>query len=278
MDSGKKAAVAPRTIEVRTDDGVQLAVRVLREGAAAARPVLFIHALAMDGRMWERVAAVLDVPGTLYAIDCRGHGASGRPPAPFTTERFARDAANVLDAVGAPIAHLVGCSMGGTVALAFAGRFPGRLASLTAIDSTAWYGPEAAGAWEDRARRGLADGLASLVEFQVARWFSPGFAQANPDIVEQAVATFVRNDPECYAAACRMLGTADERGLLGAYAGPAAFVVGEDDYATPPAMSREAAGFIAGARVTVLPGCRHYTPLEAPEQVGRCIAGVVSGG
>ena len=119
----------------------------------------------------------------MISMDCRGHGASDAPAGTYTTDRFAQDIADVATALGAERLHLVGCSMGGTVALAFAGTYPERLASLTVIDATAWYGAEAPRNWEGRAQAALKDGMASLVEFQRARWFSPEFLADNNDLV-----------------------------------------------------------------------------------------------
>jgi 3-oxoadipate enol-lactonase len=48
---------------------------------------------------------------------------------------------------------------------------------------------------------------------------------------------------------------------------PTAIVVGEEDYATPPAMAEAMHNAIAGSILTVLPGARHLTPLERPEEV-----------
>jgi len=296
--------VAPvRTLNVTSTDAQRLTLRVLREATdAAALPVVFVHALAMNGDMWAGVADALASPaaasqssspeassleapahalpssvlgGAMIAMDCRGHGASDAPAGTYTADRFAQDIADVATALGAERLHLVGCSMGGTVALAFAGKYPKRLASLTVIDATAWYGAEAPKNWEGRAQAALKDGMASLVEFQRARWFSPEFLANNNDLVDECVEVFTANRVAAYASTCRMLGVADERAGLARYAGPAAVVVGEHDYATPVAMAEDVAAGLPNARLTVIPGTRHYTPLEAPQQVAVCIADVM---
>ncbi len=263
-------------IRLTAHDGCALVVHRLRAGDSAQPPVLLVHALAMDGLMWHGLAAAMLPGAAIYAVDCRGHGLSGKPAGPYQTARFAQDLAQILDALAAPRAHLVGCSMGGTIALAFAGLYPQRLASLTVIDSTACYGREAPPAWEARAQRALAGGLESLLQFQVDRWFSPAFTQAEPAKVAAAIATFKRNEVAAYVETCRMLGSADERAGLAHYRGPCAVVVGEEDYATPVAMSQEIASLIPGALLTVLPKVRHYTPIEAPAQVAQCIAAVMA--
>jgi 3-oxoadipate enol-lactonase len=273
-------ATAARQIRTKAPDGCTLTVRVLREAISeSAAPVLFVHALAMDGDMWQGVVDALteshpQLQGAMLGLDCRGHGSSDTSAGEFTTAQFAQDILVVLDAVNAPRAHLVGCSMGGTVGLSFAGRYPQRVASLTVVDSTAWYGADAPEKWEQRAKTALKEGLGSLTEFQKSRWFNPKFLDEQPELVQQTVDVFLANRVPAYASSCRMLGQADERAVMTAYKGPAVVVVGAEDYATPLAMAQLMTDKLADATLTVIPGTRHYTPLEAPSQVAACIAAV----
>jgi pimeloyl-ACP methyl ester carboxylesterase len=48
---------------------------------------------------------------------------------------------------------------------------------------------------------------------------------------------------------------------------PTRILVGEEDYATPIAMAETLRAGIAGSALRVLPGARHLTPLEAPEEI-----------
>jgi 3-oxoadipate enol-lactonase len=260
---------------IRMDDGCQLALRQLRAGDVSQPPVLFVHALAMNGAMWSDLSQMLHATSPLYALDCRGHGASDRPPGPYTTRRFAQDIDGILDSLAASRVHLVGCSMGGTVSMAYAGLRPERLASLTVIDSTAWYGADAPAAWEARGQRALREGFDAMVPFQLERWFSEAYASRNSAGMREAVDVFLKNDASAYAESCRMLGLADERAGLARYTGPAMVVVGEEDYATPPAMARVAAQLLSGAILTILQGLRHYTPIEAPDRVAQAIDTVI---
>src|SRR3546814_9671243 len=75
--------------------------------------------------------------------------------------------------------------MGGTVTLAFASRHPQRVTGLGLIDTTAWYGPDAPTAWEQRGEKARAEGLASLTAFQKTRWFSEQFLHDNPALVAE---------------------------------------------------------------------------------------------
>ncbi len=219
----------------------------------------------MDREFWRPVAERLDAAVLLY--DCTGHGESAKPPGPYSVEAFADQLARLLDHAGWDRAIVAGASMGGCVALAFAARYAKRVSALGLVDTTAWYGLDAPRQWEERARKALEGGLASLVEFQVTRWFSERFRKDNPEAVRRAVATFIRNDVQAYAASCRMLGAADLRVVVPDIEVPAAVIVGEEDYATPVSMSRALHEAIRGSTLTVLPGARHLTPLERPAEV-----------
>src|SRR5690606_38520706 len=120
-------------------------------------------------------------------------------------------------------------------------------------------------------------GLGTLVEFQTTRWFSDSFRRNNPQVVEAAVSTFLANDINGYAAACHMLGSCDLRPGLSGIAVPTLVLVGEEDYATPPAMAEAMATAIDGAKLHVMPGLRHLTPLEAPEAVAQKLAVLFEG-
>lgn len=252
-------------------DGLSLAYGI----AAARRPgalrIALLHSLALDRRFWDGVALAIDGQAELLALDCRGHGASGRDAGPIPVERMADDLAAVLDHAGWDRALIVGCSMGGTIALAFAARHAGRCTGLVAIDTTAWYGPEAPQAWEDRAARAEAGGMAALLPFQHARWLSPAFREAHPEVEAAADAAFLANDVPSYGAACRMLGTTDLRDAITSIRVPTLVMVGAEDGATPPSMAEEIVRRIPGARLQPLPGARHLTPLERPAEIAAAL-------
>jgi 3-oxoadipate enol-lactonase len=231
----------------------------------SARRAALVHSLAMDREFWRPVAERMDAAVLLY--DCTGHGASPMPQGPYSVEGFADDLARLLDELAWPSALVAGASMGGCVALAFAGRHRQRLSALGLIDTTAWYGADAPRQWEERAQRALRDGMKALVDFQVTRWFSDAFRAAHPEVVARCVATFLANDVRAYAESCRMLGAADLRAVLPAIDVPTAIVVGEEDYATPLAMAEALHRGIRRSGLAVLTGARHLTPLERPDEI-----------
>ncbi|WP_111421336.1 alpha/beta fold hydrolase, partial [Rhodoplanes roseus] len=247
-----------------TRDGTELFYRI--DGRGPHR-IALVHSLAADHAFWRPVVERLGEAATILTYDCRGHGTSGKPKGPYTVELFADDLADLFDAVQWQTAVVAGASMGGCVALAFAARHPQRTAGLGLIDTTAWYGADAPQQWAERAGKARTEGLGALVGFQKTRWFGDAFREQHPDVVEAAVATFVRNDVDAYVETCRMLGAADLRAALPGIRVPTRIVVGEEDYATPPAMAQVLHAGIAGSSCTVIDKGRHLTPLDNPDKI-----------
>ena len=248
-------------------DGTTLAYTLHAAPVADAPRLVLIHSLALDRSVWNATVAQLSKESDILAYDCRGHGRSDRKAGPFTAELFARDLAELLDHVGWTSAHLAGCSMGGCVALAFAGLHPDRVESLGLIDTTAWYGEGAEARFQERADAARGKGMAALFDFQSTRWFSDDFRASHPEVLQQALSVFMANDLDCYAATCMLLGTVDVRAHLSAFRMPVAIVVGEQDYATPVAMARQLHDGIPQSTLTVLQDGRHLTPIERPDAI-----------
>src|SRR5262249_25264558 len=224
--------------------------------------LVLIHSLGMDRFFWDRTIPLLAGSAVILTYDCRGHGASDKPQGPYRIEQFADDLAELMDHVGWPAAVVAGASMGGCTTPAFGQQYPARALGLGLIDTTAWY--DAADNWEERAGKATRDGLASMIDFQVTRWFTDGFRAAHPDVVKDNVDRLLANDPAAFAATCRMLGACTLEAGLPRMTMPAAVMVGDEDYATPVTMSGALHRGIKSSTLTVVQGARHLTPLEDP--------------
>ena len=257
-------------------DGAKIVYETHGEAASPKRALL-VHSLAMDHTYWRPVAERLAKAGACaVALDCRGHGASAKPAGPYAMDRFADDLGDLCAHLNWKNAVVAGSSMGGSVTLAFAARHRGRVAGLALIDTTAWYGEDAPKAWAGRANTAVEKGLPALIDFQLTRWFGDEFKAAHPEVVKRCVDIFLANDVPAYAATCNMLGSFDLRAELPSFKFPTRVCVGEEDYATPPAMAQTLHQGIAGSTYTLLPKARHLTPLERPDEVAAEIEAVLT--
>jgi 3-oxoadipate enol-lactonase len=249
-----------------TRDGTRISYRLVPGNGSGGRCVL-IHSLAMDKSFWSSTIEALGGAADVLVVDCRGHGKSDKPAGPYSVEQFAGDIADVMDHVGWDKAVVAGASMGGCVTLAFGSYHPDRVSGLGLFDTTAWYGDNAPAVWAERGSKALAEGLSSLVPFQKTRWFGDAFREANPEVLDAAIAVFLANDLPAYAATCGMLGSADLRAYLPKFDFPCEIRVGSEDYATPPEMAQSLADNIPGSKMEIMEGVRHFSPLEVPHLI-----------
>ena len=267
-------SVASSSGRAAAADGASIAYTLheAARGVTPARPrIALIHSLALDRSFWDGVVPLLTPLADVLTYDCRGHGQSTRMKVTYTPELFASDLASLLDRVHWPRAVIAGCSMGGCIAQAFAGVCPDRVEALAVIDSTAWYGPTAREDWRERAATAVTKGLGALATFQATRWVSETFLEAHPEVVRKNMDVFLANDIDCYRATCEMLGDADLRHYQAHLSAPLSVVVGEEDYATPVAMSEQIHKAVPHSTLSVLPKVRHLTPIECPELIAEKI-------
>jgi pimeloyl-ACP methyl ester carboxylesterase len=104
-------------------------------GAATAPPLLLLHGVTGHARTWDEEAAALASRYRVLALDLRGHGDSDPSPnADYTVATMAADVAAFADSLGLARVSIVGLSMGGRVAIAFAGQAHGRVDRLVVVD------------------------------------------------------------------------------------------------------------------------------------------------
>lgn len=241
----------------------ELNMHVRVEGPAAAPPLLLLHSLGTDLRVWDPQAEVLARSFRVIRPDLRGHGLTDAPPGPYSIGGMARDVLALLDALGLGRVHVVGLSIGGMIAQALAAQAPGRVMSLLLCDTAMAIPPPQL--WLDRAATVRARGMAAIADAVLARWVTPGFARA-PE-ARGLRAMLLRTAPEGYAAAAEAIAAADLTQATSALRIPALVLVGERDEATPRISAEALRGAIAGAQLTSIPDAAHIPTLERPDAV-----------
>jgi esterase len=108
-------------------------------GTRGRPPMLFLHGGGLNVHTWDLVCAALKPERHCIALDQRGHGDSEWSPAmDYRTESHVEDLDAFVDHLGLDRFVLVGMSLGGANALAWAGSHSRRLAGLVLVD----IGPE----------------------------------------------------------------------------------------------------------------------------------------
>ncbi|MDP9241915.1 MAG: alpha/beta hydrolase [Actinomycetota bacterium] len=100
------------------------------EVAGTGPAVVLIHPGLWDSRTWDDQFGVFCETHRVLRFDMRGYGRSDRPAGPFS---FVEDLRAVMEAAGVERAAIVGCSVGGSVAIEFVLQHPDMATALVAI-------------------------------------------------------------------------------------------------------------------------------------------------
>lgn len=241
-----------------------------RHEGPADRPLVLVHSLALDRSIWDGLISHLRGRFDIISVDLPGHGGSSAFQG-TTVGSMAAEVASLLDGERTGPVVVIGLSLGGCVAQSLAVQRPDLVRGLALLDTTCWYGESAPKDWRARAQRALDDGLESLAGFQLARWFSPGFLEEEPEVGKRLLEVFVSTDLESYVASCRAMGDFDLRKEIEEISVPTTVIVGADDPATSPAHAEQIRQRIGSASLHVIPGCSHLSAVERPGSVARLL-------
>lgn len=249
-------------------NGADLHVDVDGEGHA----VLFLHGMGCDATDWEPQMEVFCGTFRCIAVDHRGHGRSTRDVgAGLSLSGLAEDAVAVLDALGVDTAHVVGLSMGGMVAQQLALAHPGRVCTLSLLDTFSDPGPlgEGLGAMADSVEEAGIDALAGAFEQLV---FAAKTRSERSELLARFDHQFRANDASTLASDLRAIAGIDTHERLASIRVPTLVVVGAEDQLTPLDRAELLAKEIPEARLEVIPNAGHFTNLEEPDAVNGLLA------
>ena len=231
--------------------------------------VLLIAGLGDPAEAWESQLQGLSDRYTLTAFDNRGTGRVPLPEEPLSLETFADDAAALLRALDVPTAHVMGFSMGSTIAQHLTLRNPELVRSLVLCST--WGRSDAyframANSWRwmiDSApdERSFYEGF--LVWVYTRRAHDDGTVAR---IIDDAMAFPHQQPPEAMQRAIDSFRDHDLLDRLVDIVVPTLVIAGEHDLVTPPRLGREVADTIPGARFELMKGEAHQPFQEVPDR------------
>lgn len=233
--------------------------------------VVLLHGFPFTHRIWDAAASALAGEHRVVAPDLRGMGASGVTAGPYLMEQLAGDLAAMLDALGIERATIVGHSLGGYVALAFARMYDARVARLALVASRLVADtPELAASRRELAARIEDEGTVEVaLDRMLPRLLAPNNSAALLDVA-RAIAR--ENNPAGLAAVLRGMALRDDaHDIAGELAMPVTVIAGAED----PIVSIDEAGDIVrsfpNAELVVLERVAHLPMLEDPLGLERAL-------
>ena len=126
------------TMRLPVDAGIGLSARRWPATGGEQPPMLLVHGLASNARMWDGVGDALARLGhEVAAVDLRGHGQSEKPDSGYDFGTVTTDLRDVARGLGWERPVVVGQSWGGNVAVELAARAPGAVRGVAGIDGGA---------------------------------------------------------------------------------------------------------------------------------------------
>lgn len=238
--------------------------RIYARSDGTGNPVVLVHGFGLDHRMWDDQVPALAERFRVIRYDMRGYGRSTLP-----TEAYAHadDLHELLGALIARPAHVVGLSLGGRVAVQFALRHPAAVRSLTLIDS-ALDGHEWSDDWRQRWSETVAVARSGDVHKAKRLWFDhPLFAPAreHPAIAARLAGMladytgwhWTNADPGLLSRPPALTRLAEIRA-------PSMVVVGERDLPDFHRIADALGAGIGDAVCVEVPRAGHMSTMEAP--------------
>ena len=275
------SAASGGEVEEKDVDVGGIVTHCLVAGPVNAPHVVFVHGLGGSLATWSLNLPAFAERFRICALDLVGAGSSTKPAIDYSVPALARFLGRFLDALGPnwKRVSIIGHSLGGAVALAFAGNCPERVERLVLVDS-AGLGPEI-----DRTVVGLmhSEPTHENLRAELARFF------ANPGLLQQALVEQLyqqRMQPGAQAALVSTANAAfgdgqqriDLRDILERLNSPALIIWGDADAVIPVAHAQEARGRDKShSRLEVFAGSGHCPHIERADAFNQLVQSFLVG-
>ena len=237
----------------------------------AGLPLVFLHGFPFSRGVWQKQVDALGASYRVIAPDLRGLGESEPQTGPTTMAQCAAEVRELLVRLATGPVVLIGHSMGGYVALAFARQFPEKLRGLVLVSTRAGQDTaEAAAGRRAMAAKVKAEGVQVVVEAMAPKML----ATSNQDGQMLAQVLDFMAPSRSAGVIGALLGMADRpdaTAFLAQIAVPTLVITGADDTLVPPAESETIAQAIRGAELKVISHAGHLVAFEQPDEFNQVL-------
>ncbi|MFE3837790.1 alpha/beta fold hydrolase [Pseudogemmobacter sonorensis] len=241
-------------------------------GPAKGPGLVLIHALGLNLRLWDEVAALLP-RHRILRFDLRGHGESGVPPGPYAMGQLVRDAERLIEHAGLRETVVLGLSIGGLVAQGLAVKRLDLVRGVVLSNTAARIGTAAQ--WQARIDSVRESGLAAIHDANMERWLGRNW-RLNPALPGLSRA-FLATDAQGWAGAAAAIAGTDFYETTASLRLPALFIAGGNDGSTPADLVRETARLIPGHDFRLIRGAGHIPMAEKPAEYAAILDAFLTG-
>lgn len=235
--------------------------------------LVILHSLLAERSAFGRVLPELAERHRVWLPNLPGYGDS--VPAGRSIEDYADGIAALLKSLKIK-PDVLGNGFGGFIAVALAARHGGLLGRVIAAPALAAFPEPAKQPLRGLAERVAKEGMGGALDVAIRRMFPEPFIARHPDIVEERKRALAKADPGAFRSACLALAALDLNPVLKDIKNETLVMAGSEDATTPPALARELAAKIPGAKFRELQGCGHCPQIENPALFVEAVEGFLS--
>ncbi|MFT3748014.1 MAG: alpha/beta hydrolase [Agriterribacter sp.] len=239
---------------------------------------VLIHGFGEDGNIWKYQEAFLQNHYTLIIPDIPGSGKSvvmdqGDIKDAKLIETYADIIKKIIDIELVETCAVIGHSMGGYIALAFAEKFPEKLSSLGLFHSTAYADSTEK---KDARRKGVAfiqkHGAHEFLKQSIPNLFGDAFKQSHPGQIEQLIEASGNFSKEALVQYYKaMMERPDRIDILKKVSKPVLFIIGEDDKSVYLQDSLSQCYLPGKSLINIYPDIAHMGMWEAKDQANATV-------
>ena len=230
------------------------------------KPLVLMHCLGQSHRFWDVLDPLMD-QNELITYSYPGHGDTPVPNHQYGGPELTEQLRAVALREGLTKFHLMGISLGGSVAQHFAGTYPEMVDKLVLADCTPRYDDEARANWPVRAKAARENGVKSLIPMLLQVFFTPGSIEENGPNVRHVREVFEACSGEGYGLACEALATIDAREQTKKIVAETLILLGSNERQSFKDAAAWMNETIKGSRVVEVPVAGHASVRERPEFV-----------
>jgi 3-oxoadipate enol-lactonase len=227
------------------------------------KPLVMIHCLGQSWRLWDVLDPLMD-QNELIGYSLPGHPGTALPGHQYGVPELTEQLHAVAMREGLTKFHLIGISLGGSVAQHFAGTYPEMVDKLVLMDCSPRYDDESRANWPVRAAASRKDGVKSLIPMLMQVFFTEGSRNENGPDVQHVRETFEVCDNEGYALACEALATLDAREQTKKIKAPTLIMLGSAERQSFKDAAKWMNETIPGSKVVEVPIAGHASVRERP--------------
>lgn len=236
--------------------------------------LVLIHGFPEDSNLWRRVVPALAARFTLLIPDLPGSGGSTLPQTDISIAGLGEAVIAVLDNEKVEKSIIAGHSMGGYVAIALAGKYPGRFKGLSMIHSTAAADDEQKKETRRKSISLIQKGAKDMFIRQMVPNLFAGITRVNnPELIEQQIAEGLELPADSMVAFYQaMMNRPDQVDVLPQLPFPVQWIAGNNDNLIPVDKVIQQSHLSSVNFVSVYNDCGHMSMLEKPGQLADDIA------